>query len=86
MTDSTETESSGVSTVESFALHPCSDNINLSTAEGRTLFLSATVELSDDKKIAMPIDNSHREKNHLETCSSKCSWGLLLGKVTDSSG
>ena len=48
--------------------------------------MSATTELIDDKKISMSIDNIHRVKNHLYTCSSKHSWGLLLGKVTESSG
>jgi len=46
------------STVETFLLHPYSDNINPSTVEGRKLYLVATKELGEDKKISITIENS----------------------------
>ena len=72
--------------VESFSLHPHSDNINPATVEGRKLYLAATKELSKDERITISIDNAHNVKNHLETLSSKYSWGLLLSKVPDTNG
>lgn len=65
-------------TVEKFSLHPYSENINPSTVEGRKLYLTATTELNKDDKIRISIENGHKVKNHLETCSSKYSWGLLI--------
>ena len=74
------------STVETFSLHPYSENINPSTVEGRKLYLAATKELGKDERISVSIENGHIVKNHLETLSSKYSWGLLVSKVPDSNG
>lgn len=73
MSNSDDTAASNTGTVESFSLHPYSENINPSTIEGRKLYLAATKELSKDQRISVSIENGHKVKNHLETCSSKYS-------------
>ena len=73
-------------TVETFSLHLYSENINSSSVERRKLSLAATNELSKEERISISIENSHNAKNHLETLSSKCSWGLLISKVPDTNG
>ena len=83
---STGTGTSNTGAVESFSLHPCSENINPSTVEGRKLYLAATKELNKEDRISMSIENGHKVKNHLETCDSKHSWGLLISKVPDTNG
>ena len=72
------------SITQTFLLHPYSENVNPSAVEGRKLYLAATKELDEDKRISVSIENGHKVKNHLETLSSKCSWGFLISKAPDS--
>ena len=57
--------------VETFSLHPHSENINSLTVGGRKLYLAATKELSKEERIGVSIENRYNAKNYLETLSLK---------------
>ena len=69
-----------------FIMDPYSSNINPGTEAGRKLFLKATEERSDTKKIDVTQANAKEFLELMTDDAKNFSWGVLVHRITDEDG
>uniref|UniRef100_A0A7S2RPI7 Uncharacterized protein n=1 Tax=Eucampia antarctica TaxID=49252 RepID=A0A7S2RPI7_9STRA len=72
--------------VEEFVLDPFKANLNPGKAEDKRLYLSATKELEEDKRIQLKNETAKYFRVMIEADASKFGWGRLINFITNIAG
>ena len=72
--------------VEEFVLDPFKANLNPGKAEDKRLYLSASKELEEDKRIQLKNETAKDFRVMIEADASKFGWGRLINFITNIAG